>query len=427
MKLSEVENIKEKSQYLRGTIRESLDNPITGALYNDDIQLIKFHGSYQQADRDLDSERKRQKLEPLFSYMIRIRLAGGVATAAQWLRMNELSDKYGNGTMKLTTRQAFQLHGIQKKHLKKTIQGFNAAFMDSIAGCGDVNRNVMCNPNPYESLVHQQVFDDAVAISAHLTPKTSAYWELWLEGEKVETGSPVLTKKIQDDDEPIYGKTYLPRKFKIALAIPPYNDVDVFANDIGLIAIEKAGKLVGYNVAAGGGFGMTFGMPDTYPRLAEVLGFVTAENVVLTCQRIVEIQRDWGNRENRKFSRLKYTMDKVGTPAFVAELNKRLGFDLLPPQPYRFESNGDTYGWSQNLDKTFNLTLFIEGGRIQNTPDFKLKTALSEVAQIHTGDFKLTGNQNLVIGAIVDANRAAIEHILDKYGVLKPTLTRTGL
>jgi sulfite reductase (NADPH) hemoprotein beta-component len=427
MKLSEVEHIKDKSNYLRGTIRESLDNQITGALYNDDIQLIKFHGSYQQADRDLDTERKRQKLEPLYSYMIRVRLAGGVATPAQWLRMDELADKYGNGTLKLTTRQAFQLHGILKRHLKKTIQGFNAAFLDSIAGCGDVNRNVMCNPNPYQSLVHQQVFEDSVAISAHLTPKSSAYWELWLEGEGSDTGSPMLTKTIQADEEPIYGKTYLPRKFKIALAIPPYNDVDVFANDIGLIAIEKEGKLLGYNVAAGGGFGMTFGMPDTYPRLAEVLGFVPTEQVVLVCQRIVEIQRDWGNRENRKFSRLKYTMDRVGTPAFLAELNLRLGFDLWPAAPFKFDSNGDAYGWSQNLDKTYNLTLFIEGGRVQDLPDFKQKTALHEIAKMHDGDFRLTGNQNLVIGAITDKNRSKIEGILNKYGVLKPTLHKSAL
>jgi sulfite reductase (NADPH) hemoprotein beta-component len=424
---SEVEHIKTKSNYLRGTIRESLDNDVTGALYNDDIQLIKFHGSYQQADRDLDTERKRQKLEPLFSYMLRIRLAGGVATAAQWLRMDELADKFGNGTMKLTTRQAFQLHGILKRHLKKTIQGFNAAFLDSIAGCGDVNRNVMCNPNPYESAVHTAVFEDSVAISAHLTPKSSAYWELWLEGEGENTGSPVLTKKIQEDDEPIYGKTYLPRKFKIALAIPPYNDVDVFANDIGLIAIEKDGKLLGYNVAAGGGFGMTFGMPETYPRLAEVLGFVPADKVVDVCEHIVTIQRDWGNRENRKFSRLKYTMDRVGTPVFIAELNKRLGFDLLPAKPYKFQSNGDAYGWSQNLDKTYNLTLFIEGGRVKDDSDFKLKTALREVAKIHEGDFRLTGNQNLVIGAISSQKKAKIEEILNKYGVLKPTLHKSGM
>jgi sulfite reductase (NADPH) hemoprotein beta-component len=293
-KVSEVEIIKDKSRYLRGTLVESLHNEVTGSIAADDAQLIKFHGSYQQTDRDIDSERKRQKLEPLYTYMIRIRVPGGICTPQQWLNMSDLADRYGNGGLKLTTRQAFQLHGILKRDLKNTIKGFNEVLMDSIAGCGDVNRNVMCNPNPYETPAHAEVYAHTTQISAHLTPKTSAYYEIWLENQQEDTSvqltaevtstahkyaaalvakaNDLITRTTATDNEPIYGKLYLPRKFKIALAIPPYNDVDIFANDLGLIAIIEDGILRGYNVAAGGGFGMTFGMPETYPRLATVLG-----------------------------------------------------------------------------------------------------------------------------------------------------------
>jgi sulfite reductase (NADPH) hemoprotein beta-component len=419
-KLSEVEIAKDASNYLRGTLVESLRNRITGALNHDDTHLIKFHGSYQQTDRDLDSERKRQKLEPLFSFMIRVRVPGGAATAPQWQRMNELSDEYGNGTMKLTTRQAFQLHGVLKRDLQATIAGFNEALLDSIAGCGDVNRNVMAPANPHESAVHQQVYEAATAISAHLTPRTTAYWELWLNGEQQATTEA-------EDEEPIYGKTYLPRKFKIALAIPPYNDTDIFANDIGLIAIEVNGELLGYNVAIGGGLGMTFGMPETYPRLGDIIGFVPADNVVDLCEKVVTIQRDWGNRENRKFSRLKYTIDRVGLPAFQAELHRRLGYDLTPARPYRFESSRDAFGWSGDAQGLSHLTLFIEGGRIHDLPGYKLKTALAEIAAFHTGEFRLTGNQNLILANIEPAHRSRIQAILEQHGAWPATEKQTTL
>ncbi|GGG41918.1 NADPH-dependent assimilatory sulfite reductase hemoprotein subunit [Hymenobacter glacieicola] len=417
-KLSEVEHVKQASNYLRGTLAESLVNPLTGALYPDDTHLIKFHGSYQQTDRDLDSERKRQKLEPLYSLMIRVRVPGGIATPAQWTRMDALADHYGNGTLKLTTRQAFQLHGVLKRNLKKTIQGFNEALLDSIAGCGDVNRNVMCNPNPHESAVHAAVYEVSKQISTHLTPRTSAYWELWLNGESKFSSAP---NEGEEDAEPIYGRTYLPRKFKIALAIPPHNDTDIFANDLGLIAIEERGQLVGFNVAVGGGMGMTFGMPDTYPRLASLIGFVPAEKVVDVCEKIVTIQRDWGNRENRKFSRLKYTLDRVGLDVFKAELDKRLGFALEPVRAYQFKSSGDAFGWSQSPDGAHHLTLFVEGGRVADRPGSQLKTALREIAAFHRGDFRLTGNQNLVLANVAPEDRLTIETILAQYGVAVAT------
>ena len=418
-KVSPVETIKEKSNYLRGTLEESLRDEITGAIADDDTQLIKFHGSYQQADRDLDSERKRQKLEPLYSFMIRVRAPGGIVTAKQWQRLDDLADEYGNGGLKLTTRQAVQLHGILKKDLKKTIQGFNEVLMDSFAGCGDVNRNVMCNPNPHLSPIHEEVFETAGKISEYFTPKTSSYHEIWLDGKKIKSTDVV-------DDEPIYGKTYLPRKFKIAIAIPPHNDVDIYANDIGIIAIEKNGKLKGYNIAIGGGMGMTFGRPDTYPRLADDIGFVKPEKLIDTIGAIMAIQRDHGNREDRKLARMKYTIDKMGLNNFKKEIEKRVGSDFLPKEKYHFDHNGDQYGWNKNLDGTHNITLFIEGGRVKNAEQYKLKEALRKIADIHPGDFRLTGNQNLMICRIPEKEKLIINGILAKYKVL-PEQEKTGL
>jgi sulfite reductase (NADPH) hemoprotein beta-component len=408
-KLSEVEHVKIASRYLRGTLVDSLANRLTGALNPDDTHLIKFHGSYQQTDRDLDSERKRQKLEPLFSFMIRVRVPGGVASAPQWQRMDALSDAYGNGTMKLTTRQTFQLHGVLKRNLPAAIQGFNEVQMDSIAGCGDVNRNVMCNTNPHESPVHGEVVRIAQEISAHLTPRTTAYREIWLDGSLLETTEAV-------DDEPIYGHTYLPRKFKIALALPPYNDSDIFSNDVGLIAIEENGKLLGFNVAIGGGLGMTFGMNETYPRLADLIGFVPADKVIDVCEKVVTIQRDWGNRENRKLSRLKYTIDRVGLPAFVAELHQHLGYELAPTRAYQFHSSSDAFGWTESPSGLSQLVLFVEGGRVLDRPGYRLKSALREISAFHTGEFRLTGNQNLILANIEPQHVARIQAILEEAG-----------
>lgn len=427
-KLSEVEHIKERSDYLRGTLVQSLDNKITGALFPDDTNLIKFHGAYQQTDRDLDSERKVQKLEPLYSLMIRVRVPGGVATPAQWLRMDELADRYGNGTLKLTTRQAFQLHGIRKRHLRATIQGFNEVFLDSIAGCGDVNRNVMCSPNPDQTAVHAAVWQVARQISDAFTPQTTAYYDIWLDGQPVQEDQPFATALTENQPvEPIYGKTYLPRKFKIALAVPPQNDTDIFSNDIGLIAIERHGTLHGFNVAAGGGLGMTFGIPETYPRLADLLGYVPLEDVVRVCEAIITVQRDYGNRENRKFSRLKYTVERMGLADFKAAVAKRANVVFGEAQPYQFAHSGDPYGWVKTYDGRYHLTLFVEGGRIVDTPDLPLRTALREVAKVHTGDFRLTANQNLMLGNIRPETRQHMEAILDNYGILAHTHRQTAL
>ncbi|WP_187264072.1 assimilatory sulfite reductase (NADPH) hemoprotein subunit [Pontibacter beigongshangensis] len=416
-KLSADEYIKEKSNYLRGTIKESLSNPLTGALHPDDVKLIKYHGSYQQYDRDLDSERKRQKLEPLYQFMVRVRVPGGITTPEQWLALDKLSDTHGNGTMKLTTRQSFQFHGILKRSLKPTIKAINETLLSTIATCGDVNRNVMCNPNPYQSQIHEEVYGIAAKLSEYFTPKTTAYHEIWLDQEKVG-GTP--------DREPLYTETYLPRKFKIALTVPPRNDIDVFANDLGLIAIEEGNELVGFNVCVGGGLGSTFGDDTTYARLADVIGFVSKEKVIEVSETIIAIQRDYGNRVNRRNARLKYTIDKGGLEWFVDELNSRLGWEIESPRNYHFDTNGDEYGWLKGTNGKWFYTLFVENGRVKDEKGYKLKKALREVALVlnKDADMRLTGNQNLIIGNIEEKDKDVIEVILAQHGVLNnPKLT----
>ncbi|HEX3010005.1 MAG TPA: NADPH-dependent assimilatory sulfite reductase hemoprotein subunit, partial [Bacteroidales bacterium] len=409
-KVSEVEIIKEKSNYLRGTLKESLLEDTTGALIGDDTSLIKFHGTYQQTDRDLDAERKKQKLEPLYSFMIRVRVPGGIASPSQYLNIDRLSAEYGNDTIKITTRQTFQLHGVLKRNLKATMKKINNYLMTSIAACGDVNRNVMCNPNPYESPLHQQVYEMAKLMDIHFTPQTKAYYEVWLNDE-LQFSTPA------EDKEPIYGKTYLPRKFKIAFAIPPYNDTDIFSNDLAFVAIEDKGKLAGFNVYAGGGMGMTFGVAETYPRIASSFGFTPTDKALAVAEEILKIQRDYGNRENRKLSRLKYTIDRMGVAEFGKELHSRLGWELQPERPYKFSQMGDRYGWHQGSNGRWSITLFIEGGRIRDTEKVKLKTALRETVQLLDGDVRLTPNQNIILANISPTDKPLVDSILRKYNV----------
>jgi len=407
---SEVERVKEASDYLRGTIVQSLANPITGALADSDAQLIKFHGSYQQDDRDLRDDRRRRKLEPLYSFMVRVRAPGGVVTPWQWLVLDELARTHANGSLRLTTRQSFQLHGIRKPRLKETIAAVNETLLTTIAACGDVNRNVMCNPNPYQSALHGEVFDWASRISEELEPKTRAYHEIWLDDALVAGGEP--------DDEPLYGRTYLPRKFKIAIAVPPSNDVDVFAHDLGFIAIvDDNGSLAGFNVTVGGGMGMTHGEPATYPRLGDVIGSCRPGQMLAVTEQVVAIQRDYGDRSDRKHARLKYTIDDRGVDWLSSELAARLGTPLDPPRPFRFEHNGDRYGWVEGVGGKLHLTLFVENGRVRDTPSTSLMTGLREIAKAHDGDFRLTANQNLIIANVDPAKRPAIESLLAQHRI----------
>jgi sulfite reductase (NADPH) hemoprotein beta-component len=411
-KLSANEGIKTRSNYLRGTLAEGIADLSTGAISEDDQQLIKFHGSYMQDDRDLRPDRRKHRLEKAYSFMIRIRVPGGVTTPHQWLEVDRMASQYANGTIKLTTRQAYQLHGVIKSNLKRTIKEINDTAMDTIAACGDVNRNVMCNPNPHLSAVHAEVLEDARKISTHLTPQTRAYHEIWLDGEKM-----ISSEDESEEVEPIYGKTYLPRKFKITIAVPPSNDVDIFANDLSFIAITENGKLLGYNVAVGGGMGMTHGNEATYPRIADIIGYCPKDKVVDVAEKVVLVQRDYGDRTDRKHARLKYTIQDRGVEWFLAEVNKYLGYDLEPVRDFKFEDNGDRFGWVEDEFGNFHYTLFVQGGRVLDLETYPMRTGLREIAKVHDGDFRLTANQNLIIANISAKKRAEIEALLEKYGM----------
>lgn len=411
--LSSVERIKTASKGLRGTLKESLTDDITGALREDDQSLIKFHGMYQQDDRDRREERSAKKLEWLYSYMIRLRLPGGFLTPEQWIGLHHIAGEHSTGTIKITTRQTVQLHGILKSHIKPTIQSFNTIHLDSIAACGDVNRNVTCSAHPNESPVHEEVFKYADKISTLVLPKTRAYYEIWMDEEKIAERS---------EEDPLYQDRYLPRKFKIGIAIPPNNDVDIFTNDVGLIAIIENNKLKGFNISAGGGLSATHGNPNTYPRLASILGFVdTEEKLMKAIYEIMTIQRDHGNRSDRKLARLKYTVDKFGVEGFREELEKRCGFKLEEAKPYTFTSRKDHYGWSQNHEGKWYYTLFVENGRVLDDDKVALKTALLEIAQTGKANFRFTGNQNLILSDIVEADKKIVGNILEKFGLVAHT------
>ncbi len=406
--LTPVEGIKQRSDFLRGTIVESLADNATGTLADDDTQLSKFHGFYQQDDRDQRAERARRKLEPDHSFMIRVRVPGGIATAAQWLAMDSIASTYANNTLRLTTRQAFQFHGVIKRELKTTISGINESLLDTIAACGDVNRNVMCTPLTEKSAIHQAAYLAANTISEHLTPNTSAYHEIWLDKKRVADSR---------DDEPIYGPTYLPRKFKIGIAIPPSNDVDIFSQDLSFIAIEKDGDLLGFNVAVGGGMGMTHGEPETYPRVADVIGFCETKYVAEVAEKVVKIQRDHGDRTNRKHARLKYTIDDRGLDWFQSTLQEQLSFELIPAKPYQFLFRGDEFGWQEDQHGDWHLTLFVPEGRVQDLGRHRMLSAFRQIARVHTGTFRLTSNQNVIISGIASTQKQLINRLLEYYGV----------
>jgi sulfite reductase (NADPH) hemoprotein beta-component len=408
---SDVERIKSESNYLRGTLKEVMLDRISAGIPDDDNRLMKHHGSYLQDDRDLRNERQKQKLEPAYQFMLRVRLPGGVTTPSQWLVMDELADKNGNGTLKLTTRQTFQMHGILKWNMKNTIQEIHSTLLDTIAACGDVNRNVLCTSNPYQSEIHMEVYEWAKHLSNYLLPRTRAYHEVWLDEEKV-AGSPEV-----DDVEPMYGPLYLPRKFKIAIAVPPSNDIDVFSQDLGLIAIVEDGKLIGFNVAIGGGMGSSHGDKETYPQLAKVIGFCTPDQIQDVAEKVITIQRDYGNRSERKNARFKYTVDRLGLETVKEELENRLGWSLGEAKPYHFDDNGDRYGWVKGVQGKWHYTLFIQNGRVADSDDYKLKTALREIAKVHKGEFRLTANQNVIIADVSSQKKKKINELIEQFGL----------
>jgi sulfite reductase (NADPH) hemoprotein beta-component len=408
-KLADNERLKEKSNFLRGTIAENLTDDLTGAFVGDNFQLIRFHGMYQQDDRDIRAERAKQKLEPLQNVMLRARLPGGIITTKQWLAIDKFAEEKSiYGSIRLTTRQTFQFHGVLKPNVKSMHQMLNQVGVDSIATAGDVNRNVLCTSNPVESEVHQEAYEWAKKISEHLLPKTRAYAEIWLDGEKSET----------TEVEPILGNNYLPRKFKTTVVIPPQNDVDVHANDLNFVAIAENGKLVGFNVLVGGGLAMTHGDTSTFPRKADDFGYISIEHTLAVAEAVVSTQRDWGNRVNRKNAKTKYTLERVGVENFKAEVEKRSGVSFAQSRPYEFTSRGDRIGWVEGVDGKHHLTLFIENGRILDYPGKTLKTGCAEIAKIHTGDFRLTANQNLIVAGVPASQKAQIEQLAREHGLM---------
>jgi len=421
--LSSTERIKQKSDGLRGTLAESLQDEVTGAIREDDQALVKFHGMYQQDDRDRREERAEKKLERLFSFMIRLRLPGGFLTPDQWIALHNIAGENSTGTIKITTRMTIQLHGLLKSRLKPTIQSFNQAGLDSIATCGDVNRNVTCAAHPMQSEAHEQIHAYAARISEMLKPKTHAYYEIWLDEEK-------LVDKSEEED-PLYQDRYLPRKFKIGIGIPPNNEVDVFINDLALVAIIEHKKLQGFNIAIGGGLGATHGNAETYPRLASTIGYVSVkegdEKLMKAIYEVVTIQRDYGNRSDRKLSRLKYTVDKYGEDWYREELNRRTGFTLEPAREVRFTERMDYYGWQQNHKGLWYYNPFIENGRILDDEKLALKTALLEVAKTGKANFRFTSNQNLILADISKKDKPAVEKILQQFGIIEHTEKASGI
>lgn len=413
--LSSTETIKTQSHGLRGTIRESLEHEATGSISETDQALIKFHGMYQQDDRDRREERAAKKLERLYSFMIRLRLPGGFLTPEQWVATNDIAGKNSTGVIKITTRQTLQLHGLIKSRIKPTIQSFDHAGLDSIATCGDINRNVICTAHPKQSPLHAEVFAYADGISELLKPKTRAYYEIWLDEERIAERS---------EEDPLYQDRYLPRKFKIAIAIPPNNDVDVLANDIGLIAIVENGELKGFNIAIGGGLSTTHGNPDTYPRLASVIGFVPrGEQTLKAVYEILTIQRDHGNRSDRKQARLKYTVDKLGVDWFRGELEKRIGFPLEAPKTVTFKTREDYFGWEQNHEGLWYHTLFVENGRVLDEEQLPMRTALLEIARTGLANFRFTCHQNLILSDIRTEDKERVHGLLERYGLIRHTET----
>jgi len=406
--LHENERLKLESRFLRGTIEQGLADRVTGAFNAPDTQLTKFHGFYQQDDRDLRDERRRQKLEPAYQMMVRLRLPGGVVSTDQWLALDDIAGRYADSSLRLTTRQTFQFHGVLKHHVKPLIRALEAVRLDSRAACGDVNRTVMAAANPGHSVLHDAVYESAKLLSDHFAPRTAAYGEIWLDQERVDSDR---------NEEPIYGATYLPRKFKIGLAVPPVNDIDVFSQDLGLIAIDQSGVLEGFNVCVGGGMGRTDNDPRTYPRLADVIGFCRPEQLLSVAEAVIGVQRDFGDRVDRSQARLKYTIDRYGLAWFKTELESRLGFELEPSRPFGFTRNGDQYGWSESDDGLWQYTLFVENGRIRDGQDVSLRSALRELARMHEGEFRLTPNQNLIVARVRPEAKASISDLFAAHGV----------
>jgi sulfite reductase (NADPH) hemoprotein beta-component len=404
--LSRNEGLKGSSPTLSGNIPQTLADPNVDRFSDDDYEFLKFHGIYQGDDRD------KRKTGKVYQFMVRGRLPGGIITADQYITFDDISCRYANNTLRITTRQSFQFHGVVKSGLGPLVKAINQAMASTIAACGDVNRNVMAAPTPATSPIIEQVLQHAKQASDALLPKTKAYHKIWVDGFELN-----LEEENKTFVDPLYGKTYLPRKFKTAFAIPPLNDVDVFANDVGFIAIVENDQLIGYNVLAGGGMGMSHGNAQTYPRMGDVLGFVTPDKVIDLAKGVLTMHRDFGDRTNRKHARLKYVLEERGVEWFRTELENRLGYKLEPERPYKFTKQGDLYGWHKQLDGNYFLTLFVENGRIKDTESWQLKTALRRVVEQFRPQVRLTPSQNLILANVKPEQRDGINKIFAEHKI----------
>lgn len=406
-KLTRNEGLKAGSPLLAGTIHQTLENAAADHFSEDDYEFLKFHGCYQQDDRD------KRKVAKHYQMMVRTKFPGGTLNAAQYLACDRLSAEYGDNSMRITTRQDFQFHGIVKSNLRQTINGLNQALITTIAACGDVNRNVMAPPTPATSPLVDEVLEEARKLSDALAPKTTAYHSIWLEGKELDLNSPAN----KDFVDPLYGKSYLPRKFKVAFAFPPLNDIDIFTNDLGFVVIAEEGRLVGYNVLAGGGMGMSHGNAHTFPRLADVIGFITPEHLEKVAKAVVTIHRDFGDRTNRKHARLKYVVEERGVEWFRQELEQRTGIKLEAARPFQFTKQGDLLGWHQQTNGNYFLGLFVENGRVKDQEGYRLKTGLRRVVEEFQPDVRLTPTQNLLFVNVRPEQRAGIEQVLSEHGI----------
>ncbi|HEX7860109.1 MAG TPA: NADPH-dependent assimilatory sulfite reductase hemoprotein subunit [Verrucomicrobiae bacterium] len=406
-KVSHNEVLKENSPTLAGGIATVLADPSAERFSEDDGQFLKFHGIYQQDDRD------KRKTGKYYMFMVRGRMPGGVVSADQYLAFDRLATECANNTLRITTRQGFQFHGVVKSGLGRLMKGINDCLSTTLAACGDVNRNVMASPTPATSPLVDRVLQDSFLLSKALLPKTRAYHQIWVEGKQLDLAS--------DDEknfvDPLYGKTYLPRKFKVAFVIPPLNDIDIFTNDLGFVAIEEQGKLAGYNLLAGGGMGMSHGNADTYPRMADVLGFFTPEHIEAVAKAVLTIHRDFGDRTNRKHARLKYVVEERGADWTREEVERRAGIKLAPAKPFQFTKQGDLLGWNRQLDGRNFLGLFVEMGRVQDTPQVQMKTALRRVVEKFRPEVRLTAAQNLLLVNVPDSDIEGINKMLAEHGV----------
>ena len=409
------ELLKERDPVLGGTIAQTLADPQADHFSEDDAQFLKFHGIYPQDDRDLRKTGKKYIL------MVRCRIPGGVLTPAQYLACDDLATRYADNTLRVTSRQGLQFHGVVKGGLRALVKEINEALLTTLAACGDVSRNVMAPPTPAMNGLGAQVQDHARQVATALSPRTRAYHSIWIDGAALDLNDPAN----KDFVDPLYGRTYLPRKFKIAFAIPPLNDVDILTNCCGFIAISDGGKLLGYNLTVGGGMGRSHGNEETFPRLADVIGFLTPERVVDVARRALTIHRDFGDRANRKHARLKYVLEDRGAEWFKAELEQRVGFKLEASKPFKFEKQGDAIGWNQQADGRLFLGLFVETGRIKDTAGRRLKTALREVIAKYQPEIRLTPGNNLILAGIAPVQRDEITRLFASHGV-ETELERQG-